>query len=108
MNEYKTRVKKIKTMLDKGYTQIQIAQELNRSPTSIGKFIAKARDNKDLPPKKLKTTARKIMPLGSLGKTIDKQSPEFQNWVAKQTKELTVAEVAVAIMLDTFYEETEQ
>lgn len=109
MTKYLDRLEKIGPLLDKGWTQEQIAKEIGLSVSSTGITIRKARLHGHLKGRVYTNVRAMGLRVGKLGPLIKNQSHDFQLWLAKEAKnDLTAADVAMSVLIDAYLDSTEE
>lgn len=99
------RIEQIKPLAEKQMACKEIAAELGLTVGYTQRLVKDARDQgllRDL----RRHDALKYMTVGALGKELKDQEPGFTRWLARNVPEgTTVAEFAVACLLDAYYDD---
>lgn len=102
------RIEQIKPLAEKGLSVKEIAKEINLSEGYTSLVLRTARKQGKIP-EAPKTNPLRYVKFGTLSKKVKSQSEDFTLWLAKEIPAgLTVAEFAIACMLDAYQEEMEE
>lgn len=105
---YNQRLPQVQALIERGLSQVEISRKLGISYCATNNFIRRARDRGDLPPAKQPRIPWKSIGTGNLRASLQRQSYDFQTWIARQAERnsLDAADVVVAAALDQYYDET--
>lgn len=99
------RLEQFKPFLEAGMLGGEIAKEVGLSPSAVSKVLCKAREKGLLGHKELIHVFHTTY-IGRIGVPLKSQPLEVQKWIRDQIPEGgTVAEFAVACMVDAYYED---
>lgn len=102
------RIQSIKALWDNGLDARQIMWELGLSKNQTYRAIREARARGLIEPKPRPQHPLRGVPTGALGPLLDRQEEDFKSWVCESVPEgSTIAEFAVACLLDIYDEEKE-
>lgn len=109
---YMERVAQVAPLLEKGMSQGAVSRKIGLSKSWTNRLIRMARMAGDLPPapiSKARILSAYDIRVGSLGPLFEEQTPEFKHWMAKQASgSVTLADVAMAALVDAYHEEQDQ
>ena len=106
---YEQRIAQIRPLHEQGMSYTKIAKAIGVASSSMSGIMRKAIDNGDLKHNRAPSLRHSSVKLGSLSAALEGQSAEFKNWLITETRgNITVAELAISIMVDVFHEEMEQ
>jgi len=107
---YSQRLPQVQALIEQGLNGKQISATLGISYCATTNFIKKARERGDLPPARQPRVHWKNIGTGSVRAALQRQSYDFQTWVARQAERNSVsaADVIVSAALDQYYDEMEK
>ena len=103
---YEDRLAQVKPLHEQGMNYSQIAKSIGVASSTMSTIMAKAIERGDLKCRRAPSLRHSKVKVGSLTSALEGQSAEFKDWLITETRgNITVAELAVSIMLDAFYDE---
>ena len=103
---YEDRVAQIRPLYEQGMNYTQLANEVGVATSTMSTIMAKAIARGDIKSKRVPALRESGVKVGSLSTALKNQSAQFNDWLITETRgNITVAELAVSIMLDAFYDE---
>lgn len=102
------RIEQIKPFTDRGVAPRDIARETGLSFSQVYRILRVGRA-KGLLLDTRKHDPLRYMTIGTLSKEVKSQPPDFTRWLAKEMPTgVTLAEFAIACLLDLYFEEKEK
>lgn len=103
---YEERLTQIKPLYEQGLSYTKIGEQIGMSSSGMSGLMRRALESGDLKCRRAPSLRHSKVKVGSLTAALEGQSAEFKDWLITETRgNITVAELAVSIMLDAFYDE---
>lgn len=101
------KIAKVRDLLAAGLRPLEVAREMCISQSHMYRLLAEGRERGEIPPSQNNPLVR--IKSGAIGPLVNHQDIGFRKWLAKNIPEgTTIASFAVACLLDTYYDETDQ